>query len=68
MPNLKGQERLAVIKVVGVGGVGTNAINRMVEANVRGVEDCINLDAMVFEKLKELEPYWKKVILVCATT
>ena len=38
MPNLKGQERLAVIKVVGVGGGGTNAINRMVEANVRGVE------------------------------
>jgi cell division protein FtsZ len=29
---------LAVIKVVGVGGGGTNAINRMVEAGVRGVE------------------------------
>jgi cell division protein FtsZ len=29
---------LAVIKVVGVGGGGTNAVNRMVEAGVRGVE------------------------------
>jgi cell division protein FtsZ len=29
---------LAVIKVVGVGGGGTNAINRMVESGVRGVE------------------------------
>ncbi len=31
-------EHLAVIKVVGVGGGGTNAVNRMVEAGVRGVE------------------------------
>ncbi|MFC5939231.1 cell division protein FtsZ [Corynebacterium choanae] len=30
--------RLAVIKVVGVGGGGVNAINRMVEAEVKGVE------------------------------
>ncbi|MCX6394435.1 MAG: cell division protein FtsZ [Solirubrobacterales bacterium] len=29
---------LAVIKVVGVGGGGTNAVNRMVESGVRGVE------------------------------
>jgi len=29
---------LAVIKVVGVGGGGTNAINRMVDAGLRGVE------------------------------
>ncbi len=38
MPNNVGTDRLAVIKVVGVGGGGTNAINRMVEAGVRGVE------------------------------
>ncbi|HIY82478.1 cell division protein FtsZ [Rubneribacter sp.] len=37
MPNNMG-EHLAVIKVVGVGGGGTNAVNRMVEAGVRGVE------------------------------
>ena len=38
MPNVKGQERLAVIKVVGVGGGGTNAVNRMVDSGIRGVE------------------------------
>lgn len=31
-------DNLAVIKVAGVGGGGTNAVNRMVEAGVRGVE------------------------------
>ncbi|MDO4404218.1 MAG: cell division protein FtsZ, partial [Atopobiaceae bacterium] len=29
---------LAVIKVVGVGGGGTNAVNRMIEEGIRGVE------------------------------
>ena len=37
MPNSV-NEHLAVIKVVGVGGGGTNAVNRMVEAGVKGVE------------------------------
>lgn len=32
------KDRLAQIKVVGVGGAGTNAVNRMVEAGVQGVE------------------------------
>src|SRR4029078_8371367 len=37
---------LAVIKVVGVGGGGTNAVNRMVEAGLRGVEFiAVNTDA-----------------------
>ena len=37
---------LAVIKVVGVGGGGTNAINRMIDAGVRGVEFvAVNTDA-----------------------
>ncbi len=37
---------LAVIKVVGVGGGGVNAVNRMVEAGVRGVEFiAMNTDA-----------------------
>lgn len=37
---------LAVIKVVGVGGGGVNAINRMIDAGVRGVEFvAINTDA-----------------------
>ena len=38
MPKTIGSEHLAVIKVVGVGGGGTNAVNRMVEAGIRGVE------------------------------
>ncbi|MCL2135910.1 MAG: cell division protein FtsZ [Coriobacteriia bacterium] len=40
MPDLTmtGRDHLAVIKVVGVGGGGTNAVNRMVEAGIRGVE------------------------------
>ncbi len=37
---------LAVIKVVGVGGGGTNAINRMIDEGIRGVEFvAINTDA-----------------------
>ena len=37
---------LAVIKVVGVGGGGTNAVNRMVDAGLTGVEFvAVNTDA-----------------------
>src|SRR5947208_252836 len=37
---------LAVIKVVGVGGGGTNAVNRMVDARLTGVEFiAVNTDA-----------------------
>ena len=37
---------LAVIKVVGVGGGGVNAVNRMIELGLRGVEFiAINTDA-----------------------
>jgi cell division protein FtsZ len=40
------QSYLAVIKVVGVGGAGVNAVNRMIEAGLRGVEFvAINTDA-----------------------
>ncbi|HKZ29859.1 MAG TPA: cell division protein FtsZ [Acidimicrobiia bacterium] len=40
------QSYLAVIKVVGVGGGGVNAINRMIDAGVRGVEFiAVNTDA-----------------------
>jgi len=41
-------DQLAKIKVVGVGGGGGNAINRMIDAGVRGVEFIvINTDAQV---------------------
>lgn len=32
------QNYLAVIKVVGVGGGGVNAVNRMIESGLKGVE------------------------------
>jgi cell division protein FtsZ len=41
-----GQNYLAVIKVVGVGGGGVNAVNRMIDAGLKGVEFiAINTDA-----------------------
>jgi cell division protein FtsZ len=41
---------LAVIKVVGVGGGGTNAVNRMVDAGLRGVEFiAANTDAQALQ-------------------
>ena len=41
----------AKIKVVGVGGGGGNAINRMIEAKLRGVEFiAVNTDAQVLEQ------------------
>lgn len=40
------QNYLAVIKVVGVGGGGCNAVNRMIEAGLKGVEFlAVNTDA-----------------------
>ena len=43
-------EKRAVIKVIGVGGGGGNAVNRMIEAGVTGVEFiAANTDAQVLE-------------------
>src|SRR5881628_504589 len=40
------QNYLAVIKVVGIGGGGVNAVNRMIEAGLRAVEFiAVNTDA-----------------------
>jgi cell division protein FtsZ len=40
------QNYLAVIKVVGIGGGGVNAVNRMIEASLKGVEFiAVNTDA-----------------------
>ena len=39
-------KQLANIKVIGVGGGGNNAVNRMISAEVRGVEFiAVNCDA-----------------------
>ena len=46
-------EKRAVIKVIGVGGGGGNAVNRMIEAGVTGVEFiAANTDAQVLELSK----------------
>lgn len=43
----------ASIKVIGVGGGGSNAVNRMVEAGLKGVEFiAINTDAQALERAK----------------
>ena len=42
----------AVIKVIGVGGGGSNAVNHMVDSNIEGVEFiCANTDAQALRKL-----------------
>src|ERR671924_1295704 len=42
----KGAENFAEIKVIGVGGGGTNAVNRMIDEGLRGVNFiAINTDA-----------------------
>ncbi|HEX28585.1 TPA: cell division protein FtsZ, partial [Candidatus Poribacteria bacterium] len=41
---------IAVIKVIGVGGGGGNAVKRMIEANLRGVEFyAVNTDAQALQ-------------------
>src|SRR5512142_767421 len=48
--NDTGSSYLAVIKVVGVGGGGSNAVNRMVDAGLRGVEFiAVNTDAQALQ-------------------
>jgi cell division protein FtsZ len=43
-------DQLAKIKVIGVGGGGSNAINRMIESGVQGVEFiCVNTDAQALK-------------------
>ena len=56
MLEFEGMEKevnMAAIRVVGVGGAGTNAVNRMVEAGLQGVEFiAINTDSQALELSK----------------
>ena len=53
MQQILGSDNLAVIKVVGVGGGGTNAVNRMVEAGIKGVEFiAVNTDRQALMRIK----------------
>ncbi|MET1247971.1 cell division protein FtsZ [Sporolactobacillus sp. STCC-11] len=46
-------ENLAKIKVIGVGGGGNNAVNRMIESGIQGVEFvCANTDAQALKLSK----------------
>jgi cell division protein FtsZ len=45
---LEQYDQVARIKVIGVGGAGNNAVNRMIEAGVQGVDFIVaNTDAQV---------------------
>ena len=47
------EESAAKLKVVGVGGAGGNAVNRMIEADLSGVEFLVvNTDAQVLDQSK----------------
>jgi cell division protein FtsZ len=47
----KGSQQPATLKVIGVGGGGSNAVNRMISAGVRGVDFItINTDAQALKK------------------
>ena len=49
-------DQLAKIKVIGLGGGGGNAINRMVDSGVKGVEFiAANTDLQFEKELKELK-------------
>ncbi len=46
-------DQLAKIKVIGVGGAGNNAVNRMIESGVKGVEFIVaNTDMQVLNGSK----------------
>ena len=56
------QDQLANIKVIGVGGGGNNAVNRMIEHGVQGVDFiAVNTDAQALNlsKLKQNANWWK---------
>ncbi|MGQ9706051.1 MAG: cell division protein FtsZ [bacterium] len=59
MPPLRFDEEYAspaVIKVIGIGGAGGNAVNRMIEAKIKGVEFIVaNTDAQALMKSKALQ-------------
>ena len=61
-------DQIAKIKVIGVGGGGMNAVNRMIESGVKGVEFIVaNTDLQVLnvskadKKLQETEDFIKDI-------
>ena len=55
-------DQIAKIKVIGVGGGGCNAVNRMIESGVKGVEFIVaNTDLQVLNVSKAEKKYLNKV-------
>ena len=53
MDNSRLVDGTATIKVIGVGGAGNNAVNRMIEADIKGVEFiAVNTDRQALQKSK----------------
>ena len=53
MDNNRMLDGVATIKVIGVGGAGNNAVNRMIEAEIKGVEFiAVNTDRQALQKSK----------------
>ena len=53
MDNSRNIDGTATIKVIGVGGAGNNAVNRMIEAEIKGVEFiAVNTDRQALQKSK----------------
>ena len=53
MDNSRLVDGTATIKVIGVGGAGNNAVNRMIEAEIKGVEFiAVNTDRQALQKSK----------------
>ena len=53
MDNNRFMDGTATIKVIGVGGAGNNAVNRMIEAEIKGVEFiAVNTDRQALQKSK----------------
>ena len=51
--NITMKDGTATIKVIGVGGAGNNAVNRMIEAEIKGVEFiAVNTDRQALQKSK----------------
>ena len=48
----------ATIKVIGVGGAGNNAVNRMIEAGIRNVEFiAVNTDRQTINESKQIQKF-----------
>ena len=51
--NGKMMDGVVTIKVIGVGGAGNNAVNRMIDAGIRGVEFiAVNTDRQILQESK----------------